>query len=86
MQSMSPEVKTFILDCEAVAFDVAAQQILPFQVLSTRKRKDADIEEIKVQVCLFAFDVLYLNGESYVKKPFGTRREVLHQHFRPIEG
>ncbi len=61
-QIIHEDVKSFIIDCEAVAYDVQNKQILPFQVLSTRKRKDASTDDITVQVCLYAFDLLYLNG------------------------
>jgi len=82
---LSKEVKSAVLDCEAVAWDREKKQIQPFQVLSTRKRKDAVEEEIKVQVCLFGFDLLYLNGEALVTKPFKERRELLRNHFNAVE-
>lgn len=55
--------KSFVLDCESVAWDVQEKKVLPFQQLMTRKRKDVKAEEITVKVCIFAFDILYLNGE-----------------------
>ncbi|XP_055617242.1 DNA ligase 1 [Toxorhynchites rutilus septentrionalis] len=79
-------VRSAILDCEAVAWDPEKKQILPFQILSTRKRKDANETDIKVQVCVFMFDLLYLNGSPLVERPFLERRELLYKHFREIEG
>jgi DNA ligase 1 len=55
--------KSFVFDAEAVAVDRDTGKLLPFQELSRRKRKDVKIEDIKVRVALFAFDLLYLNGE-----------------------
>ncbi|KAG9097760.1 hypothetical protein FRC06_007212, partial [Ceratobasidium sp. 370] len=54
---------SFVLDSEAVAIDKTTKKLLPFQELSRRKRKDVKIEDIQVRVCLFGFDLLYLNGE-----------------------
>ncbi|XP_065065737.1 LOW QUALITY PROTEIN: DNA ligase 1-like [Rhopilema esculentum] len=79
-------VKSCIIDTESVAWDKDKKQILPFQVLSTRKRKDADASEIKVQVCVYAFDLLYLNGEPLVRQSFRKRRELLQESFNEIEG
>ena len=53
----------FVLDCEAVAWDRETKAILPFQVLSTRRKKETEAENVKIQACLFAFDILYYNGE-----------------------
>lgn len=41
--------------------------------------------EIVVQVCIMAFDLLYLNGESLVKKPLKERRDLLHSSFTEVE-
>ncbi|XP_010214149.1 PREDICTED: DNA ligase 1 [Tinamus guttatus] len=79
-------VRSCILDAEAVAWDPEKKQIQPFQVLMTRKRKDVEAAEIKVQVCLYAFDMLYLNGESLVKEPFSKRRRLLRESFVETEG
>lgn len=79
-------VKSYILDSEIVAWDTDKKIILPFQVLSTRKRKNVDINEIKVQVCVYAFDLLYLNGKPLVCNTFAERRQMLKNNFNELEG
>ncbi|XP_039724537.1 DNA ligase 1 isoform X1 [Pteropus medius] len=81
-----PSVTSFILDAEAVAWDREKKQIQPFQVLTTRKRKEVDAAEIQVQVCLYAFDLIYLNGESLVREPLSRRRQLLRENFMETEG
>ncbi|KAH6615362.1 DNA ligase 1 [Boeremia exigua] len=78
--------KSFVLDCETVAWDVVEKKVLPFQQLMTRKRKDVKVEDVTVKVCVFAFDILYLNGEALVTKSFRERREALNSAFIPVEG
>ncbi|KAF8140277.1 ATP-dependent DNA ligase [Boletus edulis] len=80
------ETKSFVLDAEAVAIDKTTEKLMPFQELSKRKRKDVKVEDIQVRVCLFAFDLLYLNGESLLQKPLVERRDLLRQHFQVVPG
>lgn len=57
------DTKSFVLDCETVAWDTVEKKVLPFQQLMTRKRKDVKVEDVKVKVCVFAFDMLFYNGK-----------------------
>lgn len=83
---IKPSTKSFVLDCETVAWDPQNKKVLPFQQLMTRKRKDVKTSEVTVKVCVFAFDMLFYNGEPLVKKTFRERRELLHNAFDPVEG
>lgn len=56
------------------------------QVLSTRARKDVRVEDIKIKVCIFAFDCLYLNGEVLLQKPLTERRAALRSALAEKEG
>lgn len=81
-----PAVRTYIIDCESVAWDREAKCILPFQMLSTRRRKETSADLVRIQVCLFAFDLLYLNGKSYIREPLKVRRRVLYDSFVEAPG
>lgn len=81
-----PETKSFVLDCESVAWDVAEKKVLPFQQLMSRKKKDVKIEDVKVKVCVFAFDLLFWNGQAVVQKPLRQRRELLYSSFISTPG
>ena len=71
------EINSFIIDTEIVAFDKNSNRILPFQVLSTRSKKNVNIADEKVSVCIYSFDILYLNGEPLIQKTYRERREKL---------
>ncbi|KAJ5888660.1 DNA ligase 1 [Penicillium taxi] len=83
---VNDDVDSFVLDCETVAWDTVTKKVLPFQQLMTRKRKDVKAEDVKVKVCVYAFDLLFFNGEPCVKKSLRERRELLHKCFQPVEG
>jgi len=62
------------------------QKLVPFQVLSTRKKTEESAETAKVQVIVQAFDLMYLNGESLLGRPLHERRDLLHKHFSVVPG
>jgi DNA ligase-1 len=74
-------VHSFILDAEIVGVEGEGDKtrLLPFQDLSRRKRKNDDGQGVRVKV--FAFDVMYLNGESFVDKPLWERQQALFDGF-----
>ncbi|CBQ69100.1 related to DNA ligase I [Sporisorium reilianum SRZ2] len=73
-------ITSFIMDAEVVAMDLEGR-LLPFQTLANRSRKDVSLHDIKVKVGVFAFDLMYLDGESLLKSSFRTRRHLLHSRF-----
>jgi DNA ligase 1 len=75
-----------VLDGEAVAYDREKGQLLPFQILSSRQRKDATLDSIKVQVIFVAFDLLFLNGKSLLHSTLSQRREALRSSFMEVPG
>eukprot|EP01127_Copromyxa_protea_P021939 TRINITY_DN7675_c0_g1_i1.p1 TRINITY_DN7675_c0_g1~~TRINITY_DN7675_c0_g1_i1.p1 ORF type:complete len:838 (-),score=280.43 TRINITY_DN7675_c0_g1_i1:57-2570(-) len=79
-------VTSFVLDCEAVAYDTVEDKILPFQILSTRAKKSVELSQVRVKVCLFVFDLVCLNGVSMIKDSLAERRKKLHSSFQEVKG
>jgi len=77
-------VGSFIMEGEVVAVDQVSGELKTFQTLANRARKDVAIGSVKVEVCLFAFDLMYLNGESLLDRPFRERRELLRGLFTEV--
>lgn len=67
-----------IVEGEALAYNEDTQEYYPFQVTIQRKRKyEVEKKAKEYPLNLFLFDVMYVNGESYLDKPLTKRREKL---------
>jgi DNA ligase 1 len=60
---MQTGVQSFIIDSEIVAINKDGS-IATFQELSNRARKDVALHDVNVPVCVYAFDLMYFNGEA----------------------
>jgi len=72
------DAKSAIIDGEAIAYNPKTEEFLPFQETTKRRRK-YKVEEMaqKLPLILFAFDLLYLNGEDITSLPYQDRRKKL---------
>jgi len=70
----------FIIDSEAVGYDINTKQYRPFQEISQRIARKYDIKDVaeKYPVEVNVFDVIYHNGKSLIKEPFKSRRDILN--------
>ncbi|TBU49499.1 hypothetical protein BD309DRAFT_947430 [Dichomitus squalens] len=79
----SPQTESFIIDAEVVAIDPGTGALKTFQELSNRARKEVKLDEVKVAVCVFAFDLMYLDGQILLERSFRDRRTLLRTRFPP---
>lgn len=63
MFKASTRLRSFIIDTEIVAIDILDGSLRTFQELSNRPRKDVRLEDVQIRVCVFAFDLMYLNEQ-----------------------
>ncbi|KAK7739698.1 hypothetical protein SLS53_005667 [Cytospora paraplurivora] len=80
----SEGVGSFIMEGEVVAIDRENGELRTFQTLSNRARKDVQIGSVTIDVCMFAFDLMYLNGQPLLDRPFRERRELLRSLFTEV--
>lgn len=75
-----------IIDGETVGYKREKGEHIPFQELSRRIKRKYRIQEMvkKIPVQVLLFDLLFLDGKSYLNEPFKKRREKLGTIVEPI--
>ena len=74
------KAKSAILEGEAIAYNPVTSEFLPFQETTKRRRKYNVAEKAKeLPLVMFAFDILYLDGEDVTQKPYKERRKLLEK-------
>lgn len=86
VEGIIAEVKAseVILEGEAIGYDSAGGNFLPFQETVQRKRKYGISEKAKeIPLKLFVFELLYLEGENYINQPLALRKKALEKIISP---
>jgi DNA ligase-1 len=70
-----------IIEGEAVAVDPNTNEVLPFQVITRRRGRKHEINEVieEIPITLILFDALYMDGKSLLDKPYSSRRLYLEK-------
>ena len=82
----SSKITSFIIDSEVVAVDSETGALKAFQVLQHRGRKNIDIKDVTIRVCVFAFDIMFLNDKPLIDLTLTERREILYSTFQIVPG
>ena len=91
IKAKNSNVHSFILDAEIVGVVPTVEQggtssfrLLPFQDLSTRRSTKEKSDQVQIRV--YAFDLMHLNGESLLKQPHHIRLAKLRTAFDETAG
>lgn len=83
-KARSEGVNSFIMEGEVVAIDRQSGELKTFQTLANRARKDVQIGNVTIDVCMFAFDLMFLNGQPLLDRSFRERRNLLRSLFTEV--
>lgn len=77
------KAKEIIFEGEAIAYNPATGEFLPFQETSQRRRKyDVEEKSKEIPLKLVCFELLFLNGKNYIEEPFKVRRKELENRIK----
>jgi DNA ligase-1 len=82
------DADSYIIEAELVGYDPETDEPVPFQELSKRIKRKHDIAATaaSVPVWVYCFDLLYLDGTSYLETPLRDRLETLSGILTPEDG
>lgn len=79
----SLDCESCILDAEAIGYVKNSDELLPFQQTITRRRKhNIDEQSQLVPIRFYVFDLLAVNGESWLDFPLSARKGELRNLFK----